>query len=56
MDIEDLDPYHVVPINDLREHILSKDCWCNPFDDEGVFVHHSMDQREKYETGERKPS
>jgi hypothetical protein len=49
-------PYHVYPLDDLREHELSLDCWCKPYDDEGVIVHNSMDQREKYETGERKPS
>lgn len=45
---------HVIPINDLREHLESEKCWCKPDLDENVCVHHSMDQREKYETGELK--
>jgi hypothetical protein len=46
---------HVYPINDLRKHSL-RDCWCRPSDDEGVTVHKSLDGREFYERGERKPS
>ncbi len=49
---------HVVPLNDLREHTASTDCWCKPTEDEGwpdVWVHHSMDRREEYEEG-RKPT
>jgi hypothetical protein len=45
----------VIPVNDLREHSLA-DCWCQPFDDEGVLVHNSADGREFFERGERKPS
>lgn len=51
-----LDIIHVVPVDDLREHDSRSTCWCNPTEDDetpGLFVHHSMDQREKYETGER---
>ncbi|HDR0635836.1 hypothetical protein [Pasteurella multocida] len=52
----DNDLVHVYPLNDLREHDLKADCWCNPvINDEGVCVHNSMDQREKYESGELKP-
>lgn len=53
-----MDIYHVVPVNDLREHSVDSDipCWCNPREDDGVIIHNSMDQRELYETGERKPS
>lgn len=49
---------HVMPINDLREHIASADCWCKPtalIDEPSVYVHHSMDRREEYEEG-RLPS
>ena len=46
---------HIYPVNDLREHSVS-DCWCDPFDDEGIIVHNSLDRRELYERGERKPS
>lgn len=50
-----IDGNHVIPLDDLRPHSLT-DCWCQPFDDEGVIVHNSMDQRERYERGEVKPS
>ena len=48
---------HVMPLNDLREHDCAVDCWCRPTQDDEcpeVWVHHSMDEREKYETGARK--
>ena len=45
---------HVVPVNDLREHVTNGDCWCNPITDDGVVIHNSMDERESYEAG-RKP-
>ncbi len=53
--------YHVIPQNDLRDHCgAGTSCWCLPSveDHDGycVVVHNSMDGREKYETGERKPS
>ena len=48
---------HVVPVGDLRDHDTDKPCWCKAIEDEnGVVVHNSMDGREKFETGERKPS
>ena len=48
---------HVVPANDMREHEPSPDCWCDPeVTEHGSIVHASMDEREKFETGERKPS
>jgi hypothetical protein len=53
------DVWHVMPINDLRPHVDSPDCWCKPTQDdecENVFIHHALDEREKYESGERKPS
>ena len=50
--------YHVVPVNDLREHELTPECWCKPTPDEeyDLFAHHAMDGREAFETNERKPS
>lgn len=48
---------HVVPLNDLRDHEASITCWCHPTPDEDepqVILHHALDQREKYETGELK--
>jgi hypothetical protein len=49
---------HVVPVDDLREHDLMPDCWCDPAVDHIslVAVHNAADQREKFESGERKPS
>lgn len=50
---------HVTPENDLREHVLSRQCWCKPTPDEeepSVIVHHSLDGREAFETGARRPS
>jgi len=45
----------VIPVDDLREHSLNN-CWCDPRDDDGVVVHNSLDGRELYERGDRKPS
>jgi hypothetical protein len=39
----------VWPLNDLRDHEIDGDCWCNPFADDGVVVHNSMDRRELLE-------
>jgi hypothetical protein len=50
-----IDGNNVIPVNDLRPHVLT-DCWCGPDDDDGIMVHHSMDQREMYERGEIKSS
>lgn len=42
--------YHVLPINDLKEHIESENCHCNPRKTiEGVIVHNSFDRREDFE-------
>jgi hypothetical protein len=46
---------HVYPLNDLRRHSL-RDCWCHPLEDDGVVVHNSLDGREQYQSGERRPS
>lgn len=46
---------HVVPVDDLREH-EPVSCWCSPTEDDGVVLHHALDEREKFERGERKPS
>lgn len=50
--------YHIVPLNDLREHEPTPQCWCmpTPDDEHDVWVHHSLDGREAFETGERLPS
>ncbi len=56
-------PVHIVPVNDLKEHDATMECWCQPTLDDGedwghekIFVHHSADGREAFETGLRKPS
>ena len=56
-----LEIWHIVPIDDLREHEDSVDCWCQPelLDDDcldSVYLHASMDGREAFESGERKMS
>lgn len=48
-EITDPEYHHVIPIDDLREHISYTHCWCNPTQDEEeplVWLHHSMDRRE----------
>lgn len=46
---------HVVPINDLHEHVEREDgvCWCAPGvifeDDTRIIVHHAEDGRELVE-------
>jgi hypothetical protein len=46
---------HVIPLEDMREHTESRDCWCQPTctkreDDEAMLVvHTSMDGRELVE-------
>jgi hypothetical protein len=51
--------WHIIPMGDLRDHVPEVTCWCNPEQDEertDVYLHHSLDGREKFETGERKMS
>jgi hypothetical protein len=48
--------WHIVPLNDLRKHQENGSCFCKPTLDDGVWLHHSMDGREAFETGERQPS
>ena len=48
--------WHIVPLNDLRDHETNGSCWCKPTLDDGVWLHHSMDGREAFETGDRLPS
>ena len=50
---------HVIPINDIQNHILSQECWCQPYEDpdcDGVWIHTSADGRELYEAGVLKVS
>ena len=49
---------HVYPVNDLRPHTL-ENCWCDPQPDDvngDILVHSSADEREKFETQQRRPS
>lgn len=43
---------HVIPRDDLRPHDDSAECWCRPFDEDGVCVHNSLDRREHVERGD----
>ena len=46
---------HVMPMNDLRPHVASPECWCAPAEDEedeSIYRHHALDRREAYERGE----
>jgi hypothetical protein len=46
--------FHIIPLDDLREHDECKSCWCNPTLDTDcaeVVIHNAMDQRESYEEG-----
>lgn len=51
---------HVVPVDDLRDHAETVDCWCCPTVEIAgagcMVVHNSMDGREDFETGARKLS
>ena len=52
---DDVERWHIVPINDWREHEPSCQCWCRPVPDEvdeRVMLHNAMDQRDKLERGE----
>jgi hypothetical protein len=43
---------HVVPVEDMRPHRHSINCWCRPIHDQidgAVIVHNAMDEREKAE-------
>jgi len=58
VNIELANEIHTVPLEDIREHKTTKDCWCNPEIEEeyGLVIHNAADEREKFESGERKPS
>lgn len=55
----DASDVHITPMMDLRPHDCARTCWCKPDVDDvedNVFIHHAMDQREGFESGERLPS
>ena len=49
---------HIIPVDDLHDHEMSSDCWCQPRLDHEHWVatHNSADRREEFESGARKPS
>lgn len=49
-----MEQLNIIPINDLKEHIENINCWCRPTIEDDILIHHSMDGREKFETGEKK--
>lgn len=52
---EPLGALHIIPVNDLRPHTALCGCWCRPTEDteaQGVWLHHALDGRERYESGE----
>lgn len=59
MSAEDFATWHVIPEDDLREHVEDPSCWCMPLQDDedpAVWIHNALDGREDFETGERKLS
>ena len=43
---------HVVPVDDIRDHITDVTCWCQPSEDRDhrhLWVHQSADGRERRE-------
>lgn len=39
----------VVPLDDLAEHVIEGQCWCQPYEEDGVLIHNSADRREQRE-------
>lgn len=55
---QEMERWHIVPVNDWREHEPSCVCWCHPQPDEideRVMLHNAMDQRDKLVRGELWP-
>ena len=48
-----MERYHVLPNNDIIEHVESEDCSCNPrvefHGDRQLIIHNAMDRREVFE-------
>lgn len=42
----EIHPHHVIPLNDLKEHDIHKECWCVPTLDDEVWIYTSLDGRE----------
>ena len=39
-------PIHVIPIDDIEEHKYDANCKCNPYQEEGIWIHSAFDCRE----------
>lgn len=49
---EDSELIHVYPVGDIKEHLMSCNCWCKPSAHESepdVIVHNSADSRELFD-------
>ncbi len=47
---------HWLPMGDIRKHVASKECWCEPREGWNCeWFHNAADDRERYEEGFRKP-
>ena len=47
--------FHLIPLDDLKDHEpdFKGACWCRPIqNEEGLWVHNSVDRREDYEDAE----
>lgn len=49
----ELNSYHTIPVDDLKQHECGKTCWCDPTYEfeHGRWLHVSADGRESYEEG-----
>jgi hypothetical protein len=50
---------NVMPTNDLKEHEDGIGCWCRPErhpEFPNIIIHNSLDRREDFETGKRRPA
>lgn len=55
-DLTHMSDIHVVPVNDIIEHLELRQCWCRPLVTEheygsAVVTHHAADAREYFEEG-----
>lgn len=47
----EVEEMHIVPTGDLKEHVGTSSCWCNPYLDAEadfpLFIHNALDGRDK---------
>lgn len=48
-----MNPFHILPTGDVREHQQSSTCWCAPTCDPELIIHNAADGREFFEEDER---